>query len=205
MSSFTLRLKDAKTLREGTLTTTSTTTVFELKAELMKSGFAVHGTRLHVAHGGRLLTDAETLENVQHIPTVVVVSISPTAASAPPAPTATAAHAAPSPELQHPREPTRVMPAGMGTVLQHPILSREAIDRAWERAFPAPRHMLPNAPSETQAASTDAPSDALARSPHRACIHPSLQHPISSRPSQRLRIDLFFPAAGWRDVVPCLL
>eukprot|EP00966_Prymnesium_polylepis_P024526 564938-Prymnesium_polylepis.1 len=72
---FTLSLKDARTLKEGQLEVYAAMTVAELKGVIGFSGFAERGARLHVAHAGRMLGDAETLEALVHAPSVVVVSL----------------------------------------------------------------------------------------------------------------------------------
>ena len=136
---FSLHVKDARTgssLFEG-LTVSGTMSILQFKRHLTeKRPELATALKMHIAHGGRLLTEDDCLEVARATPVVVVALVMP-----PPTPTPV-----PPRELQ-PRRAAAVTQAA-------PSFRLPAIADAWERAFPGTR----DGPPETAARPTAPPA-----------------------------------------------
>lgn len=129
--SFELEVKDASSGRCSGLRVAPSTTVVELKDRLLRERVASPCSKLHLAHNGRVLPDAETLAALALVPRVVMACINVSA----PAPTGPppAVVAAASPPPNQPTPPLAAAAPASAAASER----SNAIARAWERAFPA--------------------------------------------------------------------
>ncbi len=109
MADFTLQIKDVRSTHLSSLVVSAADDVRALKRRLVQTGVApAAASRLHIAHRGRMLEDAEQLESLRPAPVVVLAAVLPTA-------TATSGTAAPR---------------------RLALPSREQVAAAWERFLP---------------------------------------------------------------------
>lgn len=135
-TTFDLQIKDAATGGCTHLSVAPSLKVAALKLRLLRDGVAPANTqKVHLAHNGRCLQDAETLEaaGLVLVPTVVLVCVGPAPTPASPA--------------TPPQPPPSVLATAAARVTNPPVTThaatpaaarpRTAIDRVWDQAFPS--------------------------------------------------------------------
>ena len=174
---FALTVKDARTGGEMvTPEVRGSDTVADLKAKLRASDVIPQdAVKVHVAHGGKLLQDADGLEMLRAVPVVVLAIVRPPPPPTTPTPTEAILEAlrlrqpaAPPPQPPQPPPPQPPPPEQQQQQQQQQpfafnLPSREEIAHAWDRFFPS-------TDDEPQANTRgDAPPAAAAEPEERLC------------------------------------
>ena len=140
-AAFDLEVKDASSGRCSSLRVEPSTKVVELKHRLLRERVVSPCSKLHLAHNGRVLQDAETLADLALVPKVVMacINVSAPAPTAPPPDVVAAAAAAAAAAARRPASPPPSQPTPLAAAAPASAAASErsnAIARAWDRAFP---------------------------------------------------------------------